>query len=429
MTEMLLFGAGASIEAGVPGAYELTKAIVRRIRDNPDTSQLGHVISFVVGGLLFEAGQRNQDPLAAQVNVEALFNAVQLLSERNQLEASPFVGSWHSMVEEFDRALPSNYNTGNLGQKIYEFVASGIQRAFDSIPSSFDSHKIDGAIQQAIEQAIRRPNSMFSANSHVGKAVEGYVRKTAETWQNRLNSRPTGFGDRDIQREVEKVIDGKQTVDGQGDVFRRANEEMIAQLKNLVWLEDANKTQHLRPILSLLKSQGRLAVATLNYDNCVELLAAQNSVDCTTGIEEWAETGEFAFEVDSLCLMKLHGSIDWIKVPSNEQRKLPHTIVRKASLPHLKDKAHTPAVIFGQRNKLTADGPFLDLLRQFREELGKSTTLTVVGYSFGDPHINVFLTQWLNAAADHVIRIVNGPIFEENHSKKSVCGRIVEIQT
>jgi hypothetical protein len=39
-----------------------------------------------------------------------------------------------------------------------------------------------------------------------------------------------------------------------------------------------------------------------------------------------------------------------------------------------------PAVIFGQRNKLTAEGPFLDLLRAFREELSRSTSLTVVGY-------------------------------------------------
>jgi hypothetical protein len=39
----------------------------------------------------------------------------------------------------------------------------------------------------------------------------------------------------------------------------------------------------------------------------------------------------------------------------------------------------TPMVIYGQRNKLTTEGNFLDLLRQFDEELSKSDLLTVVG--------------------------------------------------
>jgi hypothetical protein len=34
--------------------------------------------------------------------------------------------------------------------------------------------------------------------------------------------------------------------------------------------------------------------------------------------------------------------------------------------------------------------------------------LTVVGYSFRDQHINVYLSQWLNASQDHTLRVVNG---------------------
>ena len=41
--------------------------------------------------------------------------------------------------------------------------------------------------------------------------------------------------------------------------------------------------------------------------------------------------------------------------------------------------------LFWGHNKLTADGPFLDLLRAFRHELSQASTLTVVGYSFRDP--------------------------------------------
>jgi hypothetical protein len=77
---MLLFGAGASIEAKVPGAYKMTEAIAERFRQNPSLRKHAHVISFVIGGLLFEAGKNNLNPLSAGVNVEDLFNAVQLLA-------------------------------------------------------------------------------------------------------------------------------------------------------------------------------------------------------------------------------------------------------------------------------------------------------------------------------------------------------------
>jgi hypothetical protein len=57
-----------------------------------------------------------------------------------------------------------------------------------------------------------------------------------------------------------------------------------------------------------------------------------------------------------------------------------------------------PGLIFGQRNKLTADGPYLDLLRQFQYQLSQSKSLIVVGYSFRDEHINTYISQWLNSS-------------------------------
>src|SRR5262249_40354258 len=64
-------------------------------------------------------------------------------------------------------------------------------------------------------------------------------------------------------------------------------------------------------------------------------------------------------------------------------------------------------VVFGSKNKLTADGPFLDLLRAFQRELLKAQTLTIVGYSFADVHINICISQWLNLNAANRLRIVD----------------------
>ena len=87
---MFLLGAGASMHAGVPVANEMTKKIIESFdTDSPEY----RVLTFVVGGLLFKEGQAGRNPTAGGVNVEDLFNAVQFLAGRHQLEASPFVGS------------------------------------------------------------------------------------------------------------------------------------------------------------------------------------------------------------------------------------------------------------------------------------------------------------------------------------------------
>ena len=209
MSEMILLGAGASIEAGVPGAYDMTKEIAKRFRENPLLKKHAHVISFVIGGLLFEAGKNNQDPLTAGVNVEELFNAVQLLAERNTLEAAPFVGSWHAMVEEFDKIYPSRSNTRTLSQAIYKLVSGEIQRAFSETPSSFEAGKIDDAlastIKKTIEAAIKGRSPSLGSSDHIGRAVERYVKEVAKKWSDKLRSNSPS-GSSDVDRELSQLV-------------------------------------------------------------------------------------------------------------------------------------------------------------------------------------------------------------------------------
>ena len=65
MSEMLLLGAGASIEAGIPGAYKMTQEIAHALESNAQEHLLlredkkartliTHTLNFVIGGLLFE---------------------------------------------------------------------------------------------------------------------------------------------------------------------------------------------------------------------------------------------------------------------------------------------------------------------------------------------------------------------------------------
>jgi hypothetical protein len=153
---------------------------------------------------------------------------------------------------------------------------------------------------------------------------------------------------------------------------------------------------------------GLVTVATLNYDRTIELVGERYDVPVDTGIEAWSKTGSFsAHQLESgIKLLKLHGSIDWILQPAqrSSKRPMPHTIVR---LRTLADRPTRPAIVFGQRNKLRPDGPFLDLLREFREELKRSSHLVVIGYSFRDAHINQYIADWLNDDTRNTINAID----------------------
>lgn len=414
MNEMILLGAGASVEAHVPTAFTMTEKIVSNLRSNPRFEKQSHALSYVVGGLLFEAGKNNVNPLEPAINVEDLFNAVQLLAERKTLEAAPFIGSWHSFLEELDKIYPSQ-PSGNLQRLIYDAVAKEILSAFSQTPPSFGSRKIDQAlattIKKAIDAAVNKRSTSLSSIDGVGTAVEHYIKELTSKWSSKLKC-PSMLGSNKIESQIRRQILTSQSHSGEGQIFHQTTELMIAALKDLVWIEDTSKVTYLAPLLNALSKQGRLVVATLNYDNSLELLSTSQNVTCHTGISDWSTQGRFDVSSEGLHLLKLHGSIDWLReYDETSTGRMPIVKIRQLAPQEVKRLELRPAVIFGNRNKLTAEGPFLDLLRAFQEELADSLMLTVIGYSFRDPHINVYISQWLNGNATRVLRIVNGENF------------------
>lgn len=159
-----------------------------------------------------------------------------------------------------------------------------------------------------------------------------------------------------------------------------------------------------------------IEIVSLNYDNCIELACKKNSISLKTGIEEWSKDGKISSSFDGLFLIKLHGSINW-KLKDNElteKRPLISQAIEKLSDELLMNDNYRPALIFGQKNKLTAKGPFLELFRLFQEKIEQAELLTVIGYSFRDEHINEVISNWINYKSSRKIRIINGKSFNEN---------------
>ncbi|MGI8493902.1 MAG: SIR2 family protein [Pyrinomonadaceae bacterium] len=422
MSEMLLLGAGASVEAGIPDAYKMTEEILKRFNDENRhrLREYAKVLNFIIGGLLFDVGKRNFNPLTSGVNVEDLFNAVLLLSERNALEVSPFVGSWDSMIEAFDKVTPSPPRLDKLLKLIQQSVEKQVQHALSQNPTfSSSSDKIDKALEnnfkKRIEAALKKSSVSMSSSESVGCAVADYIKEVSKKWSDNLKPNSSGSNS-DLDKEFKQLVTQLEQKPAEGKKFKRTAEQMILMLKDLVWIEEATKVDYLNPILNKAKNAGRLVIATLNYDNGIELVAQANSVVCNTGIENWSQKGVFDFSNNGLHLIKLHGSIDWSweEDVRTAERPMKHSIIRRVETEAFKTSIERPAVIFGQRNKLTADGPFLDLLRQFQNELENSNVLTVIGYSLRDAHINTYISKWLNESSDHKIRIVD-PYFENSN--------------
>ena len=385
----------------------MTKRMVDHFSRSRGLAKQTQILDFVIGGLLFHAGCQGQNPLSAGVNIEDLFNAVQILADRENLEAAPFIASWHNLVDHFDRYDAPQ--SDGLHRAIHESLTKQLVAAFSEEPASFDSRRIDDAVASALQLrgcALHRGSgTYYSSNGGVGDAIASYLKLPTNQWRARLSSVPSSFSfDREFRRDrpAGRASGGKQ--------IASVNEHMIRTLAEIVWIDDVQRVAYLEPIIRLAKQQRRLVIATLNYDNAVECLAegTEGSVACNTGIDTWPTSGHFEPTADGIHLLKLHGSIDWVYAAKPRQAgAIPQTIVTKVAAGEMQRNGYRPAVIFGQRNKLTADGPFLDILRAFRSELSKSQRVTVIGYSFRDEHVNTFLRQWLNQNLENRMRIIS----------------------
>ena len=77
---------------------------------------------------------------------------------------------------------------------------------------------------------------------------------------------------------------------------------MEMMLEELTLIKDEKKIEYLKPILHLASLHKRLVIATLNYDNGIELLSRASGLSCDTGIESWTKKGVFLnFRMTAYC--------------------------------------------------------------------------------------------------------------------------------
>lgn len=376
--KMAFLGAGGAAEAGIPTARQMTDKMLATVGQRAESEKVQHAVRLAVASVIFGQGMRNEN-LTQGVNIEDVFNLLNTLAERHTLEASPLIGSWHPLVEKLDLLTVGGRNTRTPHRGIGE---------------TLDARDNARKIAEAIDEMLRVRSS-------------GATRDLAEALENVLNPR-SRF------RPAFQAVEPAREVPGGGVIYGQARDFLYRELKNHVFIRDNRDLSYLDPLV-IAAERDQFSIATLNYDNSIELVAKRLGIEIDNGLKAWRDRGEIGFgRFDAIPFRKLHGSITWSSVPDHGESKrypLPRLVIQEATNEEIDQPEYKPALIFGGRNKLTAEGPFLELLRDFRERLNHSSNLMVIGYSFADDHINEILTQWLNKMEDARVTIVNGPNF------------------
>jgi len=320
---VVLLGAGASAEAGIPTTFAMTQRLVESINKRVQIEPLLSALHFVCGALLAYDAASGKNPFTG-LDVERVFAAVELLAERNVLQVTPFVASWHPAVDALDT---TKARVANFDRQLSEALA---------LPDSFNR--------------------------------AGLL--------------------------IKDLIDSETGTNTNGKVYAELAEAMIRELRTLV-ATTPKASDYLRLLVEAGEQPGGLTIATLNYDVSIEGVADSAGMPCSTGIDEWIENGRWRWPDEGVRLLKLHGSIDWVwGVVRQNPAMLPQRELAVTRNPEREQRQ--PAVVFGQRGKLRAEGPFLGLLAEFETLLGRAKHLIVIGYSFRDDHVNEVITRWVN---------------------------------
>lgn len=273
--------------------------------------------------------------------------------------ASVDAGIPHSaaMVAQIEKALTADWKEF---RDLYNYVRSAIFYA-DGIQGTFNSD-----VSYNIERLVVALDELSRREEHPIYPFVG-------AWNPRLTQ---------VAGENFKMVSAFRT-----KILERLRHE---------WIEITNyeRAAYFKGLINFQRELNYpLRVFTLNYDLCVE-----KAYQCE--YNEFPERGfdksrfwnhELLEDVPpgqkNIFLYKLHGSIDWTR--DSGTSKL--TFSDSTS----KIKVEDGVLIFGTTYKLQYVDPFLFLVYQLRRLSLDARLLLVIGYGFGDEHINGILAQAL----------------------------------
>ncbi len=190
------------------------------------------------------------------------------------------------------------------------------------------------------------------------------------------------------------------------------------------WLKvkSDNHLNYLQPMSDFFASYPtedfRLDVFTLNNDTAIEQYFQKNYAmpwrGFSNGLWIGLETDSFPNDFGRINLYKLHGSLDWVRLTSDDFKEKDKLVGDENQYI---DEGHNPYVIFGQGTKTFSIEPFFSLIQHFRRKLNEKKYFFVVGYSFFDPYINNLFIEAVRGTSKKIV-IIN-PYFGPDKIKRN----------
>lgn len=171
--------------------------------------------------------------------------------------------------------------------------------------------------------------------------------------------------------------------------------EEISEIVNVDLPREENGYSNLATWLDIADRNQPVEVFTTNYDLLIEQALERNSIPYFDGFVGGYRPffDNYSVEQDNLPtrwtrLWKLHGSVNWMSKEEAESVR----VWRTDSYGGERAVIHPSDLKYNESRKM----PYLALIDRLREFLNKSRSiLFVIGYSFGDQHINQVLSQSL----------------------------------
>ncbi|MEM8804558.1 MAG: SIR2 family protein [Cyanobacteria bacterium P01_G01_bin.38] len=181
---IVLLGAGASYEAGIPTSPKMTYRLEELLKSNGELSEFRSLYSFIKSAIYFADGIIEIPHDKVNYNIERLVNTLSELERKVEHPLYPFIGNWHNKLTEL---------AGADFSKVHELKAKIINKLKSSwvLPRTYErSEYYSGLFRFA--QEYNYPLRVFSLNydlcveRNTGKFVleRGFGEQSQWNWRN-----------------------------------------------------------------------------------------------------------------------------------------------------------------------------------------------------------------------------------------------------
>jgi hypothetical protein len=151
---VILLGAGASVDSGLPTAYGLTEQVYTALRNDASAQRETKLFGFVVAKLIVRQTRLGISPFA-KIDIESVYDGLKRVLSKDSDIISEFVNSWDPMTDATFSQFDARAFAENL---VRSFRISDRRRLSGQSALSIDNHRLNLAVRE-LDSALSGTNS------------------------------------------------------------------------------------------------------------------------------------------------------------------------------------------------------------------------------------------------------------------------------